>query len=95
MLVDSASNCTPVVMTQGNSVQEMRYDRDGVVVSKVRNRARISVPNCGHNRLVMWVTCQAKGMLRFDLTRGIGLTPTSHGLLGGCGLLHVCRVLSS
>ena len=82
--IDSASNCTPVVMTaEGGVVSEVRYDRDGVIVSKVRNRVRVSVPNCGGNRLVMWVTCQDPGgMMRFDITRGVGLTPTSHGLLG-------------
>ena len=91
--IDSASNCTPVVMTSGGGVvSEIRYDRDGVIVSKVRNRVRVSVPNCGGNRLVMWVTCEAPGgMMRFDITRGVGLTPTSHGLLGKWGAK--CRTI--
>ena len=94
--IDSASNCTPVVVTSnGGVVSEVRYDRDGVVVSKVRNRVRVSVPNCGGKRLVMWVTCQAPGgMMRFDITRGVGLSPTSHGLLGkwGCVLFSLSCV---
>ena len=81
--VDAASNCTPsVIDSQGVQATGVRYNRAGVAVSRVRNRARISVPNCGVNRLVMWVTCQDRGMLRFDLTRGVQLRPTSHGLLG-------------
>lgn len=87
VLIDSANNCTPVVMTTGGGVvSEMRYNSNGIVVSKIRNRARVSVPNCGNNRLVMWITCQTGGMLRFDVTRGVGLAPTSHGLLGEQGI---------
>ena len=96
VMVDSASNCTPTVMDpQGVEVSGVRYSRAGIAVSKVRNRARISVPNCGINRLVMWVTCQDR-MLRFDLTRGVQLRPTSHGLLGeitcGFNMIFIDRV---
>ncbi len=80
--IDAARNCTPVITTSGGVVNDMRYSSDGIMVSKIRNRARVSVPGCGTGRLVVWVTCQAGDMLRLDITRGVGLTPTSHGLLG-------------
>ena len=49
------------------------------------NRVRVSVPNCERVPLVMWVTCEnttGQEMIRFDISRGINLRPTSHGLLG-------------
>ena len=58
---------------------------DGIYVRQYPTRVRISVPNCENINLVMWVTCQnASGqeMLRFDISRGLNLRPTSHGLLG-------------
>ena len=52
-----------------------------VRVRKFGNRWRISVPNCHHTRLVMSITCE-HNMLRFDISRGSNLNPSSHGLLG-------------
>ena len=42
---------------------------------------RVFVPNCKRPGLVMWVTCMSN-RLRFDVTRGSNLRPSSHGLLG-------------
>ena len=51
-------------------------------VSRVRTDVwRVSVPNCQRPQLVMWVTCQSN-RLRFDVSRGSGLRPSSHGLIG-------------
>ena len=61
------------------------FNINGIYGRKVQsNRVRISVPNCGGLRLVMWVTCETTplNMITFRITRGNDLTPTSHGLLG-------------
>ena len=58
---------------------------DGVYIRLYPTRVRISVPNCGNVSLIMWVTCQnvsGQEMIRFNISRGIPLQPTSHGLLG-------------
>ena len=58
---------------------------DGIIVRRVRNRVRISVPNCEQVSLVMWITCEERSgvrSLRFDISRGLNLRPTSHGLIG-------------
>lgn len=53
-----------------------------VRVNQVRaNRWRVFVPNCERPGIVMWVTCMSN-RLRFDVSRGSNLRPTSHGLLG-------------
>ena len=60
-------------------------NEDNVAVRRMRNRVRISVPNCDNLNLVMWVMCQnisGQPMIRFVITRGLNLRPTSHGLLG-------------
>ena len=60
-------------------------NEEGVAVRRMRNRVRISVPNCNNLNLVVWVMCQnnnGQPMIRFVITRGLNLRPTSHGLLG-------------
>jgi len=60
-------------------------EEEGVEVRRLRKRVRISVPNCANLRLVMWAMCRninGQTMLRFVITRGLNLRPTSHGLLG-------------
>ena len=75
---------------------------DGIIVRRVRNRVRISVPNCEHISLVMWITCEARSgvrSLRFDISRGLNLRPTSHGLIGKnvihCDVKHISLNLAS
>lgn len=60
------------------------------------SRIRVSVPNCASSHLVMWVFCQTGHIsdpdtpsesytvhfLRFVITRGLNLSPSSHGLIG-------------
>ena len=54
---------------------------DGIRIRSSKRRWRVSVPNCNPPSAVMWITC-AEDMLRFQVARGAGLSPTSHGLLG-------------
>ena len=79
--VDSGNACNPVVSRGGMQVAEMQYSEGGISVSKRGRGARISVPNCAAQQLVMWVTC-IQGQIRFDIARGLTLRPTSHGLIG-------------
>ena len=80
------NGCIPLITEDGGaSLVSLRYQSGGITVSKHRNQVRVSVPNCRNIQLVMWITCQnASGfpMIRYDITRGINLRPTSHGLIG-------------
>ena len=71
--------CRAVV--QGRDVNISVTIGDINVRKVLENRWRVSVPNCARPGLVMWVTCMSN-RLRFDVTRGSNLRPTSHGLLG-------------
>jgi len=58
---------------------------NGIRVRRFSDRVRIAVPNCEYLELVMWVMYQERGdqrMLKFVITRGYNLAPTSHGLVG-------------
>ena len=74
-------NCMGMVgsteVTQNNP-----YDSAGIRVRKGRNYFRIAVPNCERQDLVSWVICESSDMLKFVITRGFNLQPTSHGLVG-------------
>jgi hypothetical protein len=86
------SGCSPIVRSTDSNgdgeldpMEVMLYDSQGISVRRRRRRVRVSVPNCGLQRLVMHVSCEVTGgvpMIRFDVTRGINLSPTSHGLIG-------------
>ena len=62
------------------------YSQDGVTILKrMTDKVHVSVPNCDNFMLNMWVICERGDpvdMIRFQITRGINLRPTSHGLLG-------------
>ena len=58
------------------------YDSAGIRVRKGRRYFRIAVPNCERQDLVSWVICEQGDMLKFVITRGFNLQPTSHGLIG-------------
>ena len=66
----------------GREVNNSVHISEVKVEKQVGNRWRVFVPNCGRPGLVMWVTCTSN-RLRFDVTRGSNLRPSSHGLLGG------------
>ena len=81
---DVNGTCSAMRMGETNVLPPMT-ELDGIVVRRVRNRIRISVPNCEHINLVMWITCEQRSgvrSLRFDISRGRNLRPTSHGLIG-------------
>ena len=85
ILVD-VNDCVPVV--NGVPYNNTVYDMNGVSARRRNNRARITVPNCDNrlfDNLVFWVVCQDMGgqkMIKFQVARGSGLIPDSHGLLG-------------
>jgi hypothetical protein len=61
------------------------------VRQRMMSRVRVSLPNCERIPLVMWVTCQNMSgelMIKFDITRGVNLRPSSHGLLGKCVVIY-------
>ena len=86
ILVD-VNDCIPVV--NGVPYADTAYNANGVTARRRNNRARITVPNCNNDRdfddLVFWVVCQnieGQRMIKFQVLRGSGLIPDSHGLLG-------------
>ena len=61
------------------------YSQSGINVRRRTNRIRIAVPNCETQDLVMWVICEVQRgqpMIKFVVSRGFNLSPTSHGLVG-------------
>lgn len=88
------NNCQPIVRSEDldgdgelDPVNTTMYNSNSVHVSRRRTHVRVSVPNCGNTRLVMYASCSRLEdsntlMMRFDITRGINLSPTSHGLIG-------------
>ena len=62
-----------------------RWGSRGISVLRRENRVRVSVPSCDSLELVMWVVCeqrQGQPMIKFVVSRGHNLSPTSHGLIG-------------
>ena len=78
------------------------YEKSGISVRSYTSRVRISAPNCADNSLVMWVICQHQviedpmtglsmgpvDMIKFEITRGLNLKETSHGLIGKFSYHH-------
>ena len=76
---------TIVTTTLDGSVVSGRFEMDGVKVRTYSDRVRVSVPNCELVDLIMWVVrevTETQAMLRFQVSRGYNLSPTSHGLIG-------------
>ncbi len=79
------SNCIPVISDTGGTSTSCRYGSSGISVRTYGKRVRISVPNCENSKLSMWVTCDDYGgqeMIKFQISCGVNLRSTSHGLLG-------------
>ncbi len=59
---------------------------DGVRLSARRSHIRVSVPNCEASRsIALWVTCTTRfseSLLEVVVSRGDGLEPTAHGVIG-------------
>lgn len=81
-----SDNCLPEIRRGTEVFSAMpRFNSAGVSVRRTGSAVRVSVPNCASSQLVMWVKCRNisnQPQLRFDITRGLNLNPTSHGLLG-------------
>lgn len=61
------------------------FKKNGVVVDIAHDKVQISAPNCEMVDLVIWIMCQevaGHDMIKFVVTRGVNMLPTSHGLLG-------------
>ena len=89
--IDRNNNCVNIrVAVDDNCTAHTDGDitiSGGITVRQFEASVRISVPNCGSNQLVLWVRCRevnSQRQLRFDVTRGLNLSPNSHGLLGEC-----------
>lgn len=84
--VPVSNNCLPEITSGGSDVAPTpRFDSAGITVRRSGSAVRVSVLNCASSRLVMWIKCRNisnQPQLRFDITRGLNLNPTSHGLLG-------------
>ena len=93
LAVSSTSQCREVMVsmveevcsaTVDGSSTEM-LDEDGLVVTKRRNRVRISAPNCNNQMVIIWASCEKFAgfdMMKVVVNRGFNLNPTSHGFLG-------------
>ena len=84
IMVD-VNDCIPVV--NGIPYNDTVYDMNGVTARRRNGRARIAVPNCDGDAddLVFWIVCQeimGQRMIKFQVLRGSGLQPDSHGLIG-------------
>nr|WNS50027.1 Na-Ca exchanger/integrin-beta4-like protein [Halisarca dujardinii] len=90
---DSAGGCHTIsVLREGCSASlngapvTGTVSRSGVVITARRSRVRVSLPNCeSQKRLTLWVLCNRRNdedMLEIVVSRGDGLRPTAHGLIG-------------
>ena len=64
---------------------EGRKQHKGILMTKMRDRARVSVPNCKGHSVVFWIIFHyynGADMIKFSITDGHGLRPASHGLMG-------------
>lgn len=80
---------TTVTLASGGSMPlsiGQEVNTNGIQVRQLNSyRVRISVPNCEQVNLIMWATCEVNdniAMMRFNISRGVNLRSTSHGLLG-------------
>ena len=77
-------NNTITTTVDGSGVSGV-FKSGGVRVRTYVDRVRVSVPNCELVDLVMWLVrdvSNRQAMLRFQVSRGYNLSPTSHGLIG-------------
>ncbi|XP_065918054.1 uncharacterized protein [Dysidea avara] len=88
--VDNNGDCQSITIDVMNCVgtvgstevtQDSQYNVAGIRVRKGRRYFRIAVPNCERQDLISWVICEDGDMLKFVITRGFNLSPTSHGLV--------------
>lgn len=80
-------NC--ITILNGAPYNSTTYFVNGVnIIQQNNTRVHIAVPNCNGSAfddLVFWVVCQninGQKMIKFQVLRGSGLIPDSHGLIG-------------
>lgn len=98
--VDSSNQCVNIRVNVHQCTAEVngvsldlnqRYSSGGIMIRRLKNRVRISVPNCNALTLVMWAICeinlpnQPGEMIKFVVTRGLNFQGRrAHGLFGKC-----------
>ena len=89
--VDNEGKCIDILVDRNgclmsvNNEQTDEYSEAGVTANLTGNRVTVSVPNCEDMPLEMEVVCETRSgieMIRFEVTRGLNLRETSHGLIG-------------
>lgn len=90
--VDTSGECVNILVERNGCTASVdnfvtkSYSEAGISVREVDNKIVVNVPNCNDTDLEMEVICETMNginMIRFEVTRGINLRETSHGLLGG------------
>lgn len=79
------NSCIPVISNGNETSTSTYYNFGSISVVKHGRRVRVLVPNCENSNLIMLVSCRehnGQKMIKFEVTRGVNLRPTSHGLLG-------------
>lgn len=91
LAVDNNGDCQRITVNGNGCVasvgatavtQGTPYNNSGIRVRMNRRHYRIAVPNCELQDLVVWAICEDQNSLKFVITRGFNLQPTSHGLVG-------------
>ena len=86
VMVDDHGQCKATVkgqLLENNG--DIEFSQNGITVRSYPRRARVTVPNCENNPLVMWIICEEKygiHMIYFKISRGFNLNHNSHGLIG-------------
>ena len=91
LAVDNNGDCQRITVDGNGCVasvggtavtQAAPYNNSGIRVRMNKRYYRIAVPNCELQDLVVWAICENQNALKFVITRGFNLQPTSHGLVG-------------
>ena len=89
--IDNSGECVNILADRNGCTASVdgfvtsSYSSAGVSMRIVDNTIVVNVPNCNDTDLEMEVICETMSgvdMIRFEVTRGINLRETSHGLLG-------------
>lgn len=94
--IDNEGECVTIAVEQimGTCMTKVNgkllfssFKKNGVVVDIAHDKVQINIPNCEMVDIVIWIMCEevaGHDMIKFVVTRGVNMWPTSHGLLGGC-----------
>lgn len=92
--IDIAVGVSCIATINGARLTFPQYIKDGISVYQYADRVRLSVPNCKHQQLVLWVMCQSYQIshptsgvpldvrsLKLVVARALSLNEDSHGLI--------------